>query len=161
MRTSSACTVRARWRYVTASDSPSVWAVVDPTGTVISLWEAEDPLSPGDTVAPLVADDPTHRVVNVGVPSLAVIRALAEALPAVQQTAFFTQLDAYVAGERGWHAGVTALADLATLAPRYEPSGRQWAMRVLAEVMGLGVTELYRTRLRVHPLTDTWGVATP
>ena len=77
------------------------------------------------------------------------IRALAEALPAVQQTAFFTQLDAYVAGERGWHAGVTALADLATLAPRYEPSGRQWAMRLLADVQGLAVAELYRTALRV------------
>ena len=74
-------------------DTPSVWAVVDPTGAVVSLWEAEDPISPGDTVAPLVADDPTHRVVNMGVPSLAVLTALAEALPAAQQTAFLTRLD--------------------------------------------------------------------
>ena len=159
VRASSSCTVKARWRYITASDTPSVWAVVDPTGAVISLWEAEDPLSPGDTVAPLVADDPTHRVVNVGVPSLAVIRALADGLPPAQQTAVLTRLDAYLADTRGWHAGVTALADLATVAPRYEPSGRQWAMRLLAAVQDLAVTELYRTALRVHPLTDTWVVA--
>ena len=29
---------------------------------------------------------------------------------------------------------MTALADLATIAPRYEPSGRQWAMRLLAYI---------------------------
>ena len=159
VRASNQCTVTARWRYITASDTPSVWAVVDPTGAVVSLWEAEDPISPGDTVAPLVADDPTHRVVNMGVPSLAVLTALAEALPAAQQTAFLTRLDTYVADTRGWHAGVTALADLATIAPRYEPSGRQWAMRLLAEVQGLAEAELYRTALRVDPLTDTWVVA--
>ena len=159
VRASGQCTVTARWRYITTSDTPSVWAVVDPTGAVVSLWEAEDPISPGDTVAPLVADDPTHRVVNMGVPSLAVLTALAEALPAAQQTAFLTRLDTYVADTRGWHAGVTALADLATIAPRYEPSGRQWAMRLLAEVQGLAEAELYRTALEVDPLTDTWVVA--
>ncbi len=50
--------------------------VLDAAGTVVALWESEDPISDDDAVAPLVADDPTHRVVNVGVPSLAVIRVL-------------------------------------------------------------------------------------
>ena len=63
---------------------------------------------------------------------------VADGLPPAQQTAVLTRLDAYLADTRGWHAGVTALADLATVAPRYEPSGRQWAMRVLAEVMASG-----------------------
>ena len=149
---------RVYWRYVTSSDRPSVWIVVDGDGGIVSFWEAEDPVSNDDTQAPLVADDPTHRVVNVGVPSLAVIRSLAASLTAAQQAEFLMRLDAYVAGKRGWLTSVTAIADLDTIETRYEPSGRQWAMRLLAEVQSLAVTELYLTRLRVDPLTDGWVV---
>ena len=49
---------------------------------------------------------------------------------------------------------VTTLADLATIEPRYEPSGRQWAMRLLAAVQDLAVTELYRA-LGVDPLVGS------
>ncbi len=149
----------AKWAYLSASDRPSVWVVVDATGEIVALWEGEDPISADDTVSPLATDDPTHRAVNMGVPSLAVITSLSDVLTADQQTDLLTRLDAYVAVERGWLDAVTTLADLATIAPRYEPSGRQWAMRLLAEVQGLAVAELYRTALRVDPLTDTWVVA--
>ena len=149
-----------RWRYLTSSDTPSIWVVSDrTTGAVLAVWEAEDPLVPGDTQTPLVADDPTHRVVNVGVPSLAVITTLYDALTTGAQADLITKIDAYVAGERGWLSAVTTLADLATIDTRYEPSGRQWAMRLLAEVRGVGVTALYRTELAVDPATDTWVVA--
>ena len=145
--------------YLSASDHPSVWVVVDTMGALVALWESEDPISDGDTTSPLATDDPTHRAVNMGVPSLAVITSLYDVLPADQQTDLLTRLDAYVAAERGWLIAVTRLADLATIEARYEPSGRQWALRLLAEVLGLGVTELYRTRLRVDPATDAWIVA--
>ena len=128
------------------------------TGAVLAVWEAEDPLVPGDTQTPLVADDPTHRVVNVGVPSLAVITTLYDALTTGAQADLITKIDAYVAGERGWLSAVTTLADVATIETRYEPSGRQWAMRFLAEVQGIAVTDLYRTALRVDPL-NTWAIA--
>ena len=52
-----------------------------------------------------------------------------------------------LADTRGWRPEVTALADLATVETRYEPSGRQWAMRLLAEAKGVTVTELYLTDL--------------
>ena len=65
--------------------------------TVISLFESEDPISPGDSVTPItpimhIATDETGatnsttvgRVVNVGVPSLAIIEALYAALDASQ-----------------------------------------------------------------------------
>ena len=64
-----------------------------------------------------------------------------------------------MADERGWISAVTMLADLATIEMRYESSGRQWAMRFLAEVRGISVTELYRADLAVDTMTDTWVVA--
>ena len=158
-----ACQGGATWAvkgsYLSASDRPSVWVVVDGTGALVALWESEDPISVGDTVSPVTADDPTHRAIKIGVPSLAVITALAADLPSAQQADLIAQLDGYAAGERGWLTSLAALADLATIEPRYEPSGRQWAMRLLAAVQDLAVTELYRTALRVDPLTDTWVVA--
>ncbi len=157
-RSTNTATYSYTWHYISASDRPSVWAMLDAAGTVVSLWEAEDPVSADDTVAPLVTDESTHRVVNMGVPSLAVITTLADALTADQQTDLLTRLDAYVADERGWLSAVTALADLATIETRYEPSARQWAMRLLAEVRGISVTALYRTDLAVDTATDTWVV---
>ena len=117
-------------------------------GALVALWESEDPISDGDTTRPLATDDPTHRAVNMGVPSLAVITSLPDVLTADQQTDLLTRLDTYVAAERGWLSAVTTLVDLATIEARYEPSGRQWAMRLLAEVQGVAVAELYRTALR-------------
>ena len=156
--TSASCTVNVAWRYITSSDTPSVWAVVAADGALVALWESEDPVSDGDTEAPLATDESTHRVVNMGLPSLAVITTLADALTADQQADLLARLDTYMADERGWLAAVTALADLATIETRYEPSGRQWAMRFLAEVRGISVTELYRTDLAVDTATDTWVV---
>ena len=136
--------------------------------TVISLFESEDPISPGDSVTPItpimhIATDETGatnsttvgRVVNVGVPSLAIIEALYAALDASQQTTLLANLSTYIA-QRGWLENLTALSDLAAVETRYEPSGRQWALRMLAHVTGVTVTDLYQTKLRVDPITDRW-----
>ena len=52
------------------------------------------------------------------------------------------------------------LSDLQGLVDRYEPSGRQWAMRFLAQVKDMAVSELYLTELRIDSTTETWAVAT-
>ena len=158
-RSLATATYSYTWHYLRASGTPSVWAIRDAAGTVVMLWEAENPVSADDTVAPLSTDEATHTVVNMGVPSLAVITTLADALTADQQADLLARLDAYVADERGWLSAVTALADLATIETRDEPSGRHWAMRFLAEIRGISVTELYRTALAVDTATDTWVVA--
>ena len=80
-------------------------------------------------------------------------------MTAAQQTELLTRLNTYVADTRGWLTAVTALSDLATIETRYELSGRQWAMRLLAEVNEVTVTDLYRTDLRVDTETGTWVVA--
>lgn len=39
-----------RWRYVTSSDNPRMWAVVDKSGAILHLWESEDPANHADMV---------------------------------------------------------------------------------------------------------------
>jgi hypothetical protein len=45
---SGAVTHGARWRYVTASDDPTVWIAYDPlTGTIVATWASDDPTPDG------------------------------------------------------------------------------------------------------------------
>ena len=111
-----------------------------------------------DTIEPLPPSP--LRVMNVGVPSHAVIQALHDQLTAQQRIDHLSRLRAYVVDTRGWRTNVTTLSDLQGLVDRYEPSGRQWAMRFLAQVKDMAVSELYLTELRIDSTTETWAVAT-
>ena len=152
------------WDYFTASDTPSVWAVTqDSDGTVVSLWESEDPASIGDTVAPLSVpldenNDPLpgYTVVNVGLPALTVIEALYATLTATERTAALTCTGDYVM-RRGWLSAFTGLSDLSTIEARFEPSGRQWAMRCAAQASDEAVTAFYLDNLVVD--AGVWAVA--
>ena len=148
---SSGMTCLLRWDYMTASDRPSIWAVVRADGTVGSVWEAEDPAGSGPPVSP-GDDDTGDSVVNVGPPPLSVVESLYAGLTMPQRNAAITCTETYVEG-RGWLATSPpfggSLARLADINERYEPSGRQWAMRCLAEAVGKSVTTTYRDRLVV------------
>ena len=158
-------TGRAIWRYLSASDMPSVWVLLGDDNAILAMFEAEDPVRDGDATSPIskhVLDDdgqPTGvmlgRAVNVGLPSHAVIAALYDALDATQKPQYVMRLSDYVVAERGWLDSLTVMADLQQIEARYEPSGRQWAMRVFASVLGLSVTGLYQTHLSVSAL-DAW-----
>ena len=149
--------VDATIRYLTSSDNPSLWVVLDATGIVTSLWEAEDPISTGDTVPPLGTDEPGHTVVDVGLPSLAVIESVyTAALTSDQRTAALTCTGDYVTG-RGWLSEFTGLSDLSTIEARYEPSGRQWAMRCGAQASDESVPTFYQGALVVS--SGAWAVA--
>ncbi len=44
--TSTGVTFGARWRYITASDRPTIWAIFDPkTGTPVAVWVSDDPIT--------------------------------------------------------------------------------------------------------------------
>ena len=163
------CTVN--WDNATASDTPSVWVLLrDSDGTVTAMWEAEDPASIGDTVAPMSVpfddDDnplPGFTIINVGLPALSVIEALYATLPADQRTAALRSTGDYVMG-RGWFYNLTSLSQLASIPARYEPSGRQWAMRCAANAaIGVSgckdapVTGFYLDNLVVD--AGVWAVA--
>ena len=145
-----------RWRYLTSSDTPSIWVVIDTTtGDIDALWEAEDPIA----VPPLMAE-PGQRALDIGVPALMDLHTLYGQLTATQQTAVLETLRATVVTRRGWLARLTALSDLDGIEARYEPSGRLWALRALATAIDLSVGEYAATRLRVNPATDAWVVRT-
>ena len=87
-------------------------------------------------------------------------RPINRTLRAQQRIDHLSRLRAYVVDTRGWRTNVTTLSDLQGLVDRYEPSGRQWAMRFLAQVKDMAVSELYLTELRIDSTTETWAVAT-
>lgn len=62
----SAGSVDVRWRYVTSSDNPDVWVLVDDlSGNIVAVWESEDPVG----ATPLrLAGATAHQV---DVPSIA------------------------------------------------------------------------------------------
>ena len=146
----NACTIS--WDYLATSDNPSLWILLAADGSVGSIWESEDPAG---SVAPLSIpqdddgnDLPGFTVVNVGLPSLPVIEALYSGLTLAQRTAALTCTGDYVES-RGWLTAFSTLANLGGIESRYEPSGRQWAMRCAANAGDKSVTMLYLDELLV------------
>ena len=161
-------TITAYWDNASNSDTPSVWVLLrDSDGTVRSIWEAEDPASIGDTVSPISipSDDndiplPGYTVVNVGLPSLAVLEALYGAMTDSQQTDAQNALDTYLI-QRGWligqHTHDTIAVDYAAVVVRYQPSVIQWAMRFAAQASDEGVTTFYLDTMVVS--SGVWAIA--
>ena len=111
------------------------------------MWEAEDPISVGDTEAPLGAD-PGQTVVDVGLPALSIIRMLyTRILTPAARTLALGCTGSYVV-DRGWLAAFGTLEDLATIESRYRavrppvghalrgPGVRSECRRVLSESFG-------------------------
>ena len=144
------------WDYVTSSDTPTVWVVIDTTsGDVYATWESEDPAG---TDSPFGELETGQRAVAIGLPSLAQLQTLFGALTADQHAAALDALRATVVTRRGWLSSLTALSDLSGVVPRYEPSGRQWALRALADALDLSVGAFVATRMAVDTTTDAWTV---
>ena len=144
------CTVY--WDYLATSDNPRIWIVMASDGTVGSIWESEDPAGSDPPISvPQDAqgnDLPGFTVVNIGLPSLSVIEALYATLPLAQRTAALTCTGDYVES-RGWLTEFSTLTNLGGIEARYEPSGRQWAVRCAADAKDQSVTMLYLDELIV------------
>ena len=152
----------AEWDYATSSDTPSVWALVqDSDGMVVGLFEAEDPAGVGAPFSSPLDDDgnplPGYTAVDVGIPSLATIQAVYTSdLTADQRTAALSCTGDYVMG-RGWLSSFSGLPNLSNIPARYEPSGRQWAMRCAAQSSDEAVTAFYLDNMVVD--AGVWVVA--
>ena len=139
-------------KYITSSDTPSLWVALDAAGAVVGMWESEDPISAGDTVPPMSVptddrDVPLagYSVVNVGLPTFSVIERLySVVLTETQRTSMLSCTNDYLV-ERGWlSAPMDSLVDTATMvSTRYEPSSRQWMMRCGAKAAGVGTPSFY------------------
>ena len=72
------------------------------------------------------------------------------------QTAALSCTGDYVTG-RGWLDAFSTLSDLSGIETRYEPSGRQWAMRCGAQASDEAVTGFYLGALVIS--SGAWAVA--
>ena len=151
----------ARWHYLSASDHPSVWAVVE-NGITIGLFVSEDHVFDDDAKAPI---SPLRQftdegqppgairgtVVNVGVAADAVLSTLM----ATRQAALTTWL-AYLTS-RGWvtTSPATYSDTIALVSDRYKPAARLWAMRAISEADDIGEATAYLTLLQVGS-GNTW-----
>ena len=91
----------------------------------------------------------------MGLPSLTVIQRIYSSFPRPWQTAALSCTGDYVTG-RGWLDAFSTLADLSGIETRYEPSGRQWAMRCGAQASDEAVTGFYLGALVVD--AGAWAV---
>lgn len=110
-----------RWRYVTASDNPRIWAVVDNKGELLHVWESEDPVNHGamlDDGEPEIcpfSDDMEKasgifkggmRIVSIPIPNVSEIKDVVSRLTPAAKTA---TLDRYLKkiGAKKWIDGKT------------------------------------------------------
>ena len=150
-------TCRIDWEYMTASDTPSVWVLLDGDGVVAALWESEDPAGPGSPIS-LPDDDagnvlPGFSTLDIGLPTFSVIEQVySDGLTAAQRDAMLTCTSDYLL-MRGWTDGpLTNLVDyigVRRVSDRYEPSARQWMMRCGAQAAGVGAPTFYLNHLVV------------
>ena len=151
----------ARWRYLAASNHPSVWAVVE-NGVVIAFFVSEDPVFDDDTESPIMplrqftaeGQPPgaiRGTIVNMGVPPDAVLSTLM-----ATRAAALVTWQTYILN-RNWAETTPATynATITLVSDRYKPAARLWAMRAIADADGIGEAAAYLTLLRVGS-GNTW-----
>jgi len=124
-----------RWRYVTASDRPTIWLLLD-NGNITSVWQAEDPVKQFEYPAnpsPFGEDLPSGQTaVSVSPLSITQLQTLYNSLPVNDRDTILQELREYIVTERQWLNNLNNISDLSQIEERYEPAGRFWAMRHVA-----------------------------
>ena len=151
------------WKFIAASDHPGIWVVLSADGTIQGIYESEDYESTESPLSLIQTTDDNgvtttpsgQRQLNIGLPTLAVIESLYANLTASVRTAALSCTGDYVTG-RGWLDAFSTLSDLSGIESRYEPSGRQWAMRCAAQASDVAVTGFYLDALVVS--SGAWAV---
>ena len=142
-------TIQAWWDYLTASDNPALWVMLDASGDVQSFWESEDPLPSGAPMS--VPAGSAFTVLDIGLPTFTVAeRIYTVVLTADQRETTLSTWGAYLV-ERGWLDTLpTTLVDPVTMVTaRYQPSAVQWLMRFMAQAAGEITSAFYTDNLVV------------
>ena len=142
-------TIQAWWDYLTASDNPALWVMLDASGDVASFWESEDPLPSGAPMS--VPAGSAFTVLDIGLPTFTVAERLyTVVLTADQRETTLSTWGAYLV-ERGWLDTLpTTLVDPVTMVTaRYQPSAVQWLMRFMAQAAGEITSAFYTDNLVV------------
>jgi hypothetical protein len=128
----------ARWRYITASDHPTIWLIANSDGSISSVWQAEDPIRQYDypeNPSPFAGTKLAagQREANVAPLSISQLEALYSSLPLNDQAEILSSLKSYIVDKRQWLSDFSNLSDLSLVSERYNPAARFWAMRKVAE----------------------------
>ncbi len=135
-----------RWRYVTASDNPRIWAVVDAQGTIIAVWESEDPPNHGaisegdDELCPFVqTEDMTTKgqtIVNIPIPEAGELQHVITSLGDKVVSAAFERYHKKIKAKEWISPHIEATRHhveiLSALPEHKKTMGRQWILRSLA-----------------------------
>ena len=151
------------WDFMMSSDRPSIWVLLDQDGVVAGIWESEDPVRTPDTISPIrvpINEDgePSagYSVLRVGTPTLSVVSALYAGLETSERLVALSCTADYVSG-RGWLSALDTIDALAGISNRYRPASRLWAVRCVAEALGVTTSVVYRDRLIVQ--SGTWALS--
>jgi hypothetical protein len=139
-------TATARWRYITASDHPTIWLVVNADGTITATgWEAEDPIEQTAYPAnpnPLAGTDlkPGQYFFNPVPLTVDELKILFAKFPQSDIASVMADLKSYIVDNRDWLSSFTSLDDINNITERYQPAAREWAFRYLASHYNLATT---------------------
>ncbi len=144
-----------RWRYVTASDHPTTWLIVNSDGSLFSVWESDDPVSQTEYPQNPNALEGTdlsegQYFLSVEPPSTTELKVLYSKFSQSDQEAVLTELRNYVVDKRGWLTALNSLDDLDSITSRYNPSGRAWAFRFLAKHFNLSNAMAFKLFTKVE-----------
>ena len=137
----------ARWRYVTSSDRPVIWLIVEADGTPVVVWQSGDPaeqeawpLNPNPLAGNVL--DPGQRFVNVPIPDVSRLTALLNALDQSDRAGALARASAYVVDKRGWLDTMRNVAALSNVTPRVQDMARLETLRAFAAQVGIDPAEL-------------------
>ncbi|MEM8862973.1 MAG: hypothetical protein AAGD96_32075, partial [Chloroflexota bacterium] len=124
-----------RWRYITSSDRPTIWAIADASSNLLTVWQSEDPLSYPDNPNPFSGTslNAGEYFVNLAIPTVSELETLYGNLPGSDQTSIINELSSYLVTKRGWLSSFSALSDINSIDSRYQEAGRMWALRYMAK----------------------------
>ncbi len=143
----SAGTVDVRWRYITASDRPTIWLIANGDSSIGTVWQAEDPSNQTEYPAnpnPFAGTplESGQRFVSVKPLSTPRLQTLYDALPETERSAVMNLLREYLVNKRKWLSSLTTISDLDQVSDRYHEAAQFWAMRFVAQYYQIDPAEL-------------------
>ncbi|MFC1621852.1 MerR family DNA-binding transcriptional regulator [Patescibacteria group bacterium] len=143
--------VDVRWSYVTSSDHPTIWTIIDSLGNITKSWEAEDPTVYPDNPNPLAGTplQSGESFAYVEPLSISQLNTIYASFPQTEYNAIFSALKQYLVDERRFLPSMSSINDLSNVPDRYHSAARFWATRFIANHYGISHSELIKNTMFV------------
>ena len=149
-------TSTANWRYITASDHPTIWVIANADGSLSgTAWEAEDPVdqakwpeNPNPLEGTPLKDG--QYFASPAPVSLNQLQTLFGKFPNADIQQVMHEVGNYYVTTRHWLNSFNSLDDINHIDPRFQPAAREWAFRYLAKHYQLSPPEAIGTFLHLE-----------